>query len=126
MTEHVCPVGALTSKDFRFKARVWFLRSARTVCQGCATGCNAYLDYDPRTNTPHRYRPRDNMDVNHYWMCDEGMLSYRRAVEKRLHSALVGGDDATIEDALLAAKDQLKGHADAPEKVAIILSAQHS
>jgi NADH-quinone oxidoreductase subunit G len=54
MTEHVCPVGALTSRDFRFKARVWFLRSARTICQGCATGCNAYLDFDPRTNTPHR------------------------------------------------------------------------
>jgi NADH-quinone oxidoreductase subunit G len=44
MTEHVCPVGALTSRDFRFKARVWFLRGARTICTGCATGCNAYLD----------------------------------------------------------------------------------
>ncbi len=50
MTEHVCPVGALTSKDFRFKARVWFLRSATSVCQGCATGCNAHLDFDPRYN----------------------------------------------------------------------------
>ena len=58
MTEHVCPVGALTSSDFRFKARVWFLRAARTVCTGCATGCNAYLDYDPRTMTPYRHRPR--------------------------------------------------------------------
>jgi NADH-quinone oxidoreductase subunit G len=47
MTEHVCPVGALTAKDFRFKARVWFLRSVRSVCQGCATGCNAYTDFDP-------------------------------------------------------------------------------
>jgi NADH-quinone oxidoreductase subunit G len=56
MTEHVCPVGALTSRDFRFKARVWFLRSARTVCQGCATGCNAFLDFDPRNNTPYRHR----------------------------------------------------------------------
>src|SRR5690606_742590 len=50
MTEHVCPVGALTSQQFRFKARVWFLRPGRTVCQGCATGCNGYLDYDPRDN----------------------------------------------------------------------------
>jgi NADH-quinone oxidoreductase subunit G len=126
MTEHVCPVGALTSTDFRFKARVWFLRSARTVCQGCATGCNAYLDYDPRNNTPYRHRPRENMAVNTYWMCDEGMLSYKRATEDRLLSALVGGDDATVDEALDAAKDQLKGHADSPGKVAVVLSAQHS
>jgi NADH-quinone oxidoreductase subunit G len=126
MTEHVCPVGALTSKDFRFKARVWFLRSARSVCQGCATGCNAFLDYDPRNNTPYRYRPRENMAVNKYWMCDEGMLSYRRAVEHRLLSALVGGEDASIADALVAAKDQLKGITDDTSKIAIVLSAQHS
>lgn len=126
MTEHVCPVGALTSQDFRFKARVWFLRSARTVCQGCATGCNAHLDYDPRNNTPYRHRPRENMEVNKYWMCDEGMLSYKRAVEGRLLSALVGHEDATVDEALAAAKDQLKGHANDPSKVAIVLSAQHS
>ncbi|MFO0757380.1 MAG: molybdopterin-dependent oxidoreductase [Byssovorax sp.] len=126
MTEHVCPVGALTSSDFRFKARVWFLRSARTVCQGCATGCNAFLDFDPRNNTPYRHRPRENMAVNKYWMCDEGMLSYKAAIENRLSSALVGGDDASIEDALTAAKDQLKGHKQDPSKIAVVLSAQHS
>ncbi|MCC6555472.1 MAG: molybdopterin-dependent oxidoreductase [Polyangiaceae bacterium] len=126
MTEHVCPVGALTSSDFRFKARVWFLRSARTVCQGCATGCNAFLDYDPRNNTPYRHRPRENMEVNRYWMCDEGMLSYKRAVEHRLPSALVGGDDAGFADALVAAREQLRGHGDDASKVAIVLSAQHS
>ncbi|EYF07126.1 molybdopterin-dependent oxidoreductase [Chondromyces apiculatus] len=125
MTEHVCPVGALTSIDFRFKARVWFLRSARTVCQGCATGCNAFLDYDPRNNTPYRHRPRENMAVNTYWMCDTGMLSYKRAVEGRLLSALVGGDDATLTDALAAAKEQLAGIKESPGRVAIVLSAQH-
>jgi NADH-quinone oxidoreductase subunit G len=126
MTEHVCPVGALTSSHFRFKARVWFLRSARTICQGCATGCNAYLDFDPRDNKPYRYRPRDNMQVNKYWMCDEGMVSYPRAVENRLTTALVGGEDATIDEALMAAAHQLKGHDAEPTKVAIVLSAQHS
>lgn len=124
MTEHVCPVGALTSSDFRFKARVWFLRSQRTICQGCATGCNAYLDFDPRDNTPYRHRPRDNMQVNKYWMCDEGMLSYRRAVDDRLLSARVGGDDTDVESALEAAKDLLQKHD--PSKVAVVLSAQHS
>ena len=124
MTEHVCPVGALTSIDFRFKARVWFLRSARTVCQGCATGCNAHLDFDPRDNTPYRHRPRENMAVNKYWMCDEGMLSYKRAYEHRLLSARVGGDDTDVASALDAAKDLLGKHD--PSKVAIVLSAQHS
>ena len=64
MTEHVCPVGALTTKDFRFKARVWFLRGAKSIGQGCATGCNAWLDFDPRYNKTERYRPRDNEAVN--------------------------------------------------------------
>src|SRR6478609_5944157 len=117
MTEHVCPVGALTSSDFRFKARVWFLRSARTICQGCATGCNAFLDYDPRNNTPYRHRPRENMEVNKYWMCDEGMLSYKRATENRLLTALVGREDATIAEALEAAKSQLKGHDADPSRI---------
>ena len=126
MTEHVCPVGALTSVDFRFKARVWFLRGARTVCQGCATGCNAYLDFDPRNNTPYRHRPRENMRVNKYWMCDEGMLSYKRAVEGRLTTALVGGEDSTVADAVAAVKEEMAGHADDPARIAIVLSAQHS
>jgi len=126
MTEHVCPVGALTSADFRFKARVWFLRSARTICQGCSTGCNAFLDYDPRNNTPYRHRPRDNEQVNKFWMCDEGMLSYKRATEDRQTGALVGREDASAADAMEAAKEQLKGLRDDPDRVAIILSAQHS
>ena len=81
MADWVCPVGALTTKDFRFKARVWFLRSVKSVCQGCATGCNTYLDYDSRFNRTYRYRPRENEAVNKYWMCDDGMVS----VQSRAH-----------------------------------------
>src|ERR1700733_4643973 len=91
MTEHVCPVGALTTKDFRFKARVWFLRSVESICQGCATGCNTHLDYDPRYNRAYRYRPRDNEQVNKYWMCDEGMLTYKEAHDGRVLQASVDG-----------------------------------
>jgi NADH-quinone oxidoreductase subunit G len=126
MTEHVCPVGALTSKDFRFKARVWFLRSARTVCQGCSTGCNAFIDFDPRDNTPYRHRPRENMAVNQYWMCDKGMLSYRWSVEGRLFEATVAGKESDVEVAIEAAKKALAGHENKAEKVAVVLSAQHS
>jgi NADH-quinone oxidoreductase subunit G len=124
MTEHVCPVGALTTKDFRFKARVWFLRSAKSVCQGCATGCNAHLDYDPRSNRAYRYRPRDNEAVNKYWMCDEGMLSYRAAHVGRVTGATVKRKKATVEAAV---SDATKRFTDAPkDSMAFVLSAQHS
>jgi NADH-quinone oxidoreductase subunit G len=124
MTEHVCPVGALTAVDFRFKARVWFLRSARTVCQGCATGCNAYLDYDPRSNKVYRHRPRENMSVNSYWMCDDGMLDYARVHEGRVLQATVAGEPVGLSTALDKAGSLLKGAA--TDKVAVVLSAQHS
>jgi NADH-quinone oxidoreductase subunit G len=124
MTEHVCPVGALTTKDFRFKARVWFLRTAASVCQGCATGCNAHLDYDPRNNTAYRHRPRDNEKVNKYWMCDEGMVSYQEAHDGRVTKALVRGRESGLGVAL----DEVKSlFASIPkESVAIVFSAQHS
>jgi NADH-quinone oxidoreductase subunit G len=124
MTEYVCPVGALTAADFRFKARVWFLRSARTVCQGCATGCNAFLDYDPRDGKVHRHRPRENMAVNKYWMCDEGMLDYHRVESKRVLRASVDKEGSTVGAALDRAAKSLKGIA--PERLAVVLSAQHS
>jgi len=89
MTEHVCPVGALTTQDFRFKARVWFLRTAPAVCQGCATGCNAHLDYDPRYNKAYRYRPRDNDKVNKFWIATKGMLTYKDAHDGRVLEAKV-------------------------------------
>jgi NADH-quinone oxidoreductase subunit G len=124
MTEHVCPVGALTTKDFRFKARVWFLKSVDAVCQGCATGCNSHLDYDPRNNKAYRYRPRDNEKVNKYWMCDDGMLTYRAAHEHRVTEPKVGGGASTLPAALDKVKALFSGVA--KESVAIVLSAQHS
>jgi NADH-quinone oxidoreductase subunit G len=124
MTEHVCPVGALTTKDFRFKARVWFLRSAKSICQGCATGCNAHLDYDPRNNKAYRYRPRDNEAVNKYWMCDSGMLSYRAAHIGRVLEASIRHKAATRENALAEIGKRFGG---APKDgIAFVLSAQHS
>jgi len=127
MTEHVCPVGALTTKDFRFKARVWFLRTANSVCQGCATGCNTHLDYDSRNNTAYRYRPRDNEQVNKYWMCDEGMLTYKRAnadYPGRITSARLGKAKSTNDAALTEAARLLSSVP--KESIAVVFSAQHS
>jgi NADH-quinone oxidoreductase subunit G len=123
MTEHVCPVGALTTKDFRFKARVWFLRTAPAVCQGCATGCNAHLDYDPRYNKAYRYRPRDNERVNKFWMCDEGMLTYKDAHDGRVIEPKVRGGTTSTSKALDEVRKLFVGVP--KEGVGIVLSAQH-
>jgi len=124
MTEYVCPVGALTSIDFRFKARVWFLRQARTVCTGCATGCNSFSDFDPRNQKVYRYRPRENLAVNKFWMCDDGMLDHRRIHEGRVLSARVGGEFAALPTAPAKAAEILGG-ANA-DTTAVVLSAEHS
>ena len=126
MTEHVCPVGALTTRDFRFKARVWFLRSQKSVCSGCATGCNEYMDFDPRDQRVYRLRPRDNMQVNRFWMCDDGMMTYKHIHEGRVEHGVSrnGGTQAMIPDAALAqAAATLRNVPGA--SLGIVLSAQH-
>ncbi|HEY2804651.1 MAG TPA: 2Fe-2S iron-sulfur cluster-binding protein [Gemmatimonadales bacterium] len=71
----LCPVGALISKDFLHKARAWDLDKTASVCPGCTQGCNIMLD--TRDNQVLRVRPRPNMDVNHYFICDTGRLGYQ-------------------------------------------------
>ncbi|MBZ0253482.1 MAG: (2Fe-2S)-binding protein, partial [Candidatus Methylomirabilis sp.] len=70
----VCPVGALTSKDFRFKCRVWFLSETESVCPGCATGCN--IEVHTHEGEIQRLKPRVNDQVNGWWMCDPGRFGY--------------------------------------------------
>lgn len=72
----ICPVGALTSRDFRFKVRSWFLKQADSVCTGCSGGCSLTIDH--YQNEVMRYRPRDNDFTNKGWMCDRSRLSYKR------------------------------------------------
>jgi NADH-quinone oxidoreductase subunit G len=74
-TADICPVGALTSKDFRFQMRVWFLKENKSLCASCGTGCNILVG--SRQNRIHRFTPRQNDAVNSCWMCDEGRLNYR-------------------------------------------------
>src|SRR5512140_2222007 len=78
----ICPVGALTSSDFRFRGRVWFMSSARSICAGCARGCNTFLDY--LNDVTYRYRPRENDAVNQEWMCDDGRLTYKPLNQERV------------------------------------------
>lgn len=69
----ICPVGALTSRHFRFRARVWDMSFTDTICPGCARGCNTIMGV--RNNEILRIEPRQNMNVNEYWLCDWGRLN---------------------------------------------------
>lgn len=88
-TVDICPVGALTSKDFRFQQRVWYLKTAPSVCNGCSTGCNIYVDYNEEA--VWRIRPRYNEKINGHWICDKGRYLYKNTNKaKRLSMALQG------------------------------------
>src|ERR1043165_385731 len=88
-TVDLCPVGALTSKDFRFQMRVWFLKETKSLCTSCATGCNILIG--SREEKIHRYTPRGNDAVNGPWMCDAGRLNYKWVHRAdRLKEVLVG------------------------------------
>ena len=116
-TVDVCPVGALTSKDFRFTMRAWELEATPSVCNGCATGCN--IEVHHKHGRAWRLVPRHNPDVNQYWMCDEGRLTYHDLREQRLAAATVDGLPAGWDRAVRAAADKLK----TPAGVAVVLSA---
>jgi NADH-quinone oxidoreductase subunit G len=78
----ICPVGALTDRDFRFQARVWYLDRAKSICPGCARGCN--IEVHTNTKRAHhaqgrrvvRLKPRFNAEVNQWWICDEGRYGF--------------------------------------------------
>jgi NADH-quinone oxidoreductase subunit G len=107
----ICPVGALTSADFRFRSRVWFMEQKRTVCASCSRGCNAVGG--TRWNRVLRLVPAENPAVNRWWMCDHGRLNIREpAAEDRLATARVLRDgrpeDAPAGDALAACAAALR------------------
>jgi NADH-quinone oxidoreductase subunit G len=78
----ICPVGALTDRDFRFKVRVWYLDTTKSVCNGCARGCN--IEVHTNKHRPHhnegrrvaRLKPRFNAEVNTWWICDAGRYGF--------------------------------------------------
>jgi NADH-quinone oxidoreductase subunit G len=122
-TVDICPVGALTSKDFRFEMRTWFLKETRSICTSCATGCNIIIG--SREEKIYRYTPRENNAVNGPWMCDAGRLNYKwigRA--DRLKDVLVHGQKSSWTAALAKIADKLKN---APAgSVAMIASARQT
>jgi NADH-quinone oxidoreductase subunit G len=88
----ICPVGALTEKEFRFRSRVWYLHRTPSVCDLCERGCA--IDIYHHRGRIYRFKPRENPAVNGYWMCDEGRHSFPALQsEKRLTAPLLQGHD---------------------------------
>jgi NADH-quinone oxidoreductase subunit G len=122
-TADICPVGALTSKDFRFKMRVWFLKETKSLCTSCGTGCNVIIG--SREEKIQRYTPRENDAVNGPWMCDAGRLNYKWVGrEDRLKEVLVRGQKSTWTAALNEISGKLKKSP--AGSVAIVASARQT
>ena len=110
-TVDICPVGALTSSDFRFKMRVWFLKETKSFCTSCATGCNTLLG--TREDVIYRQTPRENNEVNSSWMCDYGRLNfdYLHSDKRLLEPKIYNGEKlvpAEWKTAIMHAAAQLK------------------
>jgi NADH-quinone oxidoreductase subunit G len=125
----VCPVGALTSTDFRFAARVWYLERAASVCTACSRGCS--IDVYHRRGEILRFRPRYNPEVNRWWMCDHGRMSYRALQgSDRLTASLIRGEqgfapaDLATASAVAAARLKEVVAAHGPDAVAGVVSAR--
>jgi NADH-quinone oxidoreductase subunit G len=91
----LCPVGALLNRDFRFRARAWFLSAAPSVCTGCSRGCSTFTDF--MGQDVYRFRPRENEAINKSWMCDQGRLSYKQLNTHRVMQSWVGRGEAAKE-----------------------------
>ncbi len=110
----LCPVGAMTSADFRFKQRVWFLTPSKGICHGCSKGCNIFIDHNCekyKDDKIYRFRPRLNEQVNGYFICDEGRMTYHGENEGRLSTARIEGRECQEADAVVAAKKALSAKA---------------
>jgi NADH-quinone oxidoreductase subunit G len=118
----ICPVGALTNRDFRFKARVWDMSSTNSICVGCSRGCNTEIWV--RNNEILRLVPRHNEEVNSYWMCDHGRLNTFKNVnaDSRINSPQLRKDgqlnEISWDDAINETAKRLKSFK--PDQIAVI------
>jgi NADH-quinone oxidoreductase subunit G len=120
-TVDICPVGALTSTDFRFKMRVWFLKETKTIDVNCGTGAN--ITIGSRENVIYRITPRDNDDVNGCWLPDSHRLNFKYVGdERRLKTPMVKGEPVEWRTAIAIAAEMLKAHTS--DKIALIASAR--
>ena len=103
----VCPVGALTTREFRFRSRVWYLRKAPSVCPGCNIGCN--ISIENRDSVVYRFLPRLNPAVNDYWLCDYGRFLSESLNLREIEKASVREGDSVSEVPVPAAIGRIAG-----------------
>ncbi len=126
----ICPVGALLSKDFMYRSRVWYMKPTPSVCPGCERGCSVNIWHrrtewklnalDPRRNTSiDRVTPLDNPAVNGPWICNKGRDLARIFERPRAEQALLKGKPAGLAEALARARDLV---AEAKRPVALVSS----
>ncbi len=108
----ICPVGALTSTDFRFSARAWEMSNTPSITTSNGKGSNCY--YWVKENQIKKISARTNLEVNKYWLADEDRLDYRKFNENRPNAASVGGVDVDWDSAFSAAVQLLQKY-DGPE-----------
>jgi NADH-quinone oxidoreductase subunit G len=135
----LCPVGALTDKDFRFKRRVWYLKRTTSICHGCSRGCNVYVDHetdraykDPQRRI-QRLKPRYHRLVNEWWLCDRGRYSYHHvdSADRILAPATKSesnGHSVTMDEVIHRAATRIEAAVkqQGPGSVGIIGSARSS
>ncbi|MCI0514538.1 2Fe-2S iron-sulfur cluster-binding protein, partial [candidate division KSB1 bacterium] len=115
----ICPVGALTNRQFRFKERVWNLQSTPSICAGCSRGCNIWLEHHNQKLI--RVMPRSNDAVNQDWMCDFGRDFYVQTnPEARLTGCKIGGEPTPYSNFIAIVAEILKTQA---KQLAFILSS---
>ncbi len=120
-TVDVCPVGALTAKDFRFTMRAWELSMTPSICQGCSTGCN--IEVHHKDDRIWRIVPRHNEAVNKYWMCDDGRFTYHGVREARLAVPTVDGLPSSWDRAVKLASEKITGLRSDAASIGVVLSA---
>jgi NADH-quinone oxidoreductase subunit G len=123
----ICPVGAFTAKDFRFKCRVWFLKEVESICPGCSTGCNVKVYQNGNTREYFRLKPRENAEVNGHWMCDYGRTMYEHLnVTNRLVAPVArDGRSLAWQDASRLFGEILNG-VKGGKSVALVVSPQYT
>jgi NADH-quinone oxidoreductase subunit G len=94
----VCPVGALTTQEFRFRSRVWYLNKTKSVCPGCNVGCNVSIE--SKDDVVYRFLPRLNPEVNDYWLCDHGRFLSESLNARDVHRATIR-DGAKVTDSIV-------------------------
>jgi len=103
----LCPVGALLNRDFLYQSRVWFLQTAETICGGCSRGCNILAD--SLEGAIKRLRPRTNHEVNDWWICDAGRLSFQatQGASRLRAPRILGAEEKPSTTSLRAASTAL-------------------